>query len=194
MAIIQAIAASVLDAPLNCSFQAPLARLPLNRATWPMCPVMLVVRPMKYITILLILCSTSFALENSPEIRVVPSYEFTIQPKLPDGSTINASTVDAIDIISIISDDLDVTHRVVPHSRHYSPETFIPPPEKIIFKTHMGENEIWFYTPNETSGTYKVFAIKRDSKNITIKYKIKFKDANGKLGISQELIAKFNIG
>ena len=49
LAITQAIAASVLDAPLNCTFQAPLARLPLNRATWPMCPVMLVVRPIQTI-------------------------------------------------------------------------------------------------------------------------------------------------
>ncbi len=38
------LAASVLDAPLNRSFHFLLARLPLNRATWPMCPVMLVVR------------------------------------------------------------------------------------------------------------------------------------------------------
>jgi hypothetical protein len=53
LAIIQAIAASVLDAPLNCSFQAPLARLPLNRATWPMCPVMLVVSHyMPYLSVL----------------------------------------------------------------------------------------------------------------------------------------------
>jgi len=29
-----AIAGSVLDAPLNCSFQAPLARLPLKNPSW----------------------------------------------------------------------------------------------------------------------------------------------------------------
>ena len=39
------LAPSVLDAPLKCSFHFLLARHPLNRATWPMCPVMLVVRP-----------------------------------------------------------------------------------------------------------------------------------------------------
>ena len=41
------LAASVLDAPLNCSFHFLLARLPLNHATWHMCPVMLVVRPFR---------------------------------------------------------------------------------------------------------------------------------------------------
>ncbi len=76
MAIIQAIAASVLDAPLNCSFQAPLARLPLNPATWPMCPVMLVVSCMKFyvITPLIILviyaCSYYVFIRNFEYINI----------------------------------------------------------------------------------------------------------------------------
>jgi hypothetical protein len=58
-AIIQALPASVLDAPLNCSFHFLLAKFPLNRATWPMCPVMLVVRPYivkTKVSILAIIC------------------------------------------------------------------------------------------------------------------------------------------